>query len=127
LTIAGELPSQWLHRWPWMLFDGAIWLVAIYGATGRFDVNNTSVIVGATLAVASVAAVTHLLVGNLMSPCQVGHRRGSFEEHRPQPHRPGHRRWVAGLGLWADPLVAARSVPVVAGALAHQAAPGAVR
>jgi hypothetical protein len=33
VTMTAEQPSQWLHRWVWVLFDAAIWFAAIYGAT----------------------------------------------------------------------------------------------
>jgi len=66
---------------PGGLFDGAIWFVAIYGATWlRLDFEDTSLFVGGTLACTTAAAVVHLLVGAVIGPYAVGHRRGSFEE-----------------------------------------------
>ena len=120
MTVGGKRRRQWLHRWVWVLFDGAIWFVAMYCATWlRIDINNTSVIVGATLAFASVTALAHLLVGGLIGPYAVGHRRDLFEETTDL----GRTVLVTVVGLlvwavWADPLVVPRSVPVVAGALA---------
>src|ERR1019366_161376 len=115
-----EQRGEWLHRWAWVLFDGAIWFVAIYGATWlRFDFRDTPVLMGTTLAFAATAAVGHLLVGTVIGPYAVGHRRGSFEETTDIS------RTVAvttgGLLLWAlltTPQMVPPSVPVVAGALA---------
>ena len=120
MTIKAEQRGEWLHRWAWVLFDGAIWFVAIYGATWlRFDFRDTPVLMGTTLAFAATAAVGHLLVGTVIGPYAVGHRRGSFEETTDIS------RTVAvttgGLLLWAlltTPQMVPRSVPVVAGALA---------
>jgi FlaA1/EpsC-like NDP-sugar epimerase len=112
--------SEWLHRWVWVLFDAAIWFVAIYGATWlRFDFKRAPVLVATTLVFATAAVLGHLVVGALIGPYAVGHRRGSFEETTDIA-----RTVVvtsAGLAIWAllaDPVVVPRSVPVVAGALA---------
>jgi len=81
VTIAEEQPSRWLHRWVWVLFDGAIWFAAIYGATGlRFNFTNTDVLVDHTLLFACAAAGAHFVLGGLIGPYAVGHRRGSFDE-----------------------------------------------
>jgi FlaA1/EpsC-like NDP-sugar epimerase len=120
VTIAEEPPSRWLHRWVWVLFDGAIWFAAIYGATWlRFDFTNTDVLVDHTLAFASVAAVAHFLVGGLIGPYAVGHRRGSFEETTDLAGTV--LATASGLLVWAflaNPLIVPLSVPIVAGALA---------
>jgi len=120
VTSVTERHGEWLHRWVWLLFDAAIWFMAIYGATWlRFDFGDSRVFVGSTLAFASTAVVAHLIVGGLIGPYSVGHHRGSFEETTD----------LAGtvlatgsaLLIWAFlaiPLVVPRSVPVVAGALA---------
>jgi len=112
--------GEWLHRWVWVLFDAAIWFVAIYGATWlRFDFERPPVLVATTLVFAAAAVLTHLFVGALIGPYAVGHRRGSFEETTDI----GRTVVVTtgGLLVWAlmaNPLVVPRSVPVVAGALA---------
>ena len=112
--------SEWLHRWVWVLFDAAIWFVAIYGATWlRFDFKRAPVLVATTLVFAIAAVLGHLVVGAVIGPYAVGHRRGSFEETTDIA-----RTVVvtsAGLAIWAllaDPQVVPRSVPVVAGAFA---------
>ena len=112
--------SEWLHRWVWVLFDAAIWFVAIYGATWlRFDFKRAPVLVASTLVFAAAAVLGHLLVGTVIGPYAVGHRRGSFEETTDIA-----RTVVvtsAGLTIWAliaEPQVVPRSVPVVAGAFA---------
>jgi len=73
--------AEWLHRWVWVLFDGAIWFVAIYAATWlRYDFRRPPVLLATTLAFAAAATLGHLLVGAVIGPYAVGHRRGSFEE-----------------------------------------------
>jgi FlaA1/EpsC-like NDP-sugar epimerase len=115
-----EQRGEWLHRWVWVLFDGAIWFVAIYGATWlRFDFKRTPVLVAATLAFAVTAGLGHLLVGAVIGPYAVGHQRGSFEETTDLVLTV--LVTTTGLLVWAllaDPQVLPRSVPVVAGALA---------
>jgi FlaA1/EpsC-like NDP-sugar epimerase len=112
--------SEWLHRWVWVLFDAAIWFVAIYGATWlRFDFKIAPVLVASTLVFAAAAVIVHLFVGTVIGPYAVGHRRGSFEETTDI----GRTVVVtsAGLAIWAltaHPQVVPRSVPVVAGAFA---------
>ena len=54
MTTAAEQPSPWLHRW--VLMSGAIWIVAICGATWRFDFNDACVIAAAMLAFAYLTA-----------------------------------------------------------------------
>jgi FlaA1/EpsC-like NDP-sugar epimerase len=104
----------------WLLFDGAIWFTAVYGATWlRFDFLDVRVLVESTLAFAGAAAVVHMIVGAAIGPYAVGHRRGSFEESTEL----GGTVLVttSGLLVWAfaaTPLMVPRSVPVVAGALA---------
>jgi len=112
--------NEWLHRWVWVLFDAAIWFVAIFGATWlRFDFKHAQLFTATTLIFAAAAAIGHLCVGTVIGPYAVGHRRGSFEETTDIS------RTVivtaGGLVVWAliaDPQVVPRSVPVVAGALA---------
>ena len=103
-----------------MLFDAAIWFVAIYGATWlRFDFKRASVFVATTLVFAIAAGLGHFLVGAVIGPYAVGHQRGSFEETTDIVRTVAVT--AAGLAVWAliaDPQVVPRSVPVVAGALA---------
>jgi len=104
----------------WVLFDAAIWFVAIYGATWlRFDFKRASVFVATTLVFAIAAGLGHFLVGAVIGPYAVGHQRGSFEETTDIVRTVAVT--AAGLAVWAliaDPQVVPRSVPVVAGALA---------
>ena len=120
VTIAAEQRGDFLHRWVWVLFDGAIWFAAIYAATWlRFDFRNTPLFVGTTLEFAVAAVLGHLLVGAAIGPYAVGHARGSFEETTDLVRTV--LVTTVGLGTWAliaDPQVLPRSVPVVAGALA---------
>ena len=103
-----------------MLFDAAIWFVAIYGAAWlRFDFRGAPVLVTNTLGFAVAAAVGHFLVGAYIGPYAIGHLRGSFEEAIDI----GRTVLVttAGLMVWAlmaTPVVIPRSVPMVAGTLA---------
>jgi FlaA1/EpsC-like NDP-sugar epimerase len=112
--------SQWLSRWVWVLFDAMIWFAAIHGAAWlHFDFESAPALVVGTLAFASAAAAAHLLVGAVLGPYAVGHKRGSFEETTDL----GRTVLVTSSGLlvWAlvtVPLMVPRSVPVVAGALA---------
>jgi FlaA1/EpsC-like NDP-sugar epimerase len=104
----------------WALLDATVWFAAIYGAAWlRFDFESAPALVAGTLVFASAAAAAHLLVGAVLGPYAVGHKRGSFEETTDLG------RTVAvttgGLLVWAflvTPLMVPRSVPVVAGALA---------
>jgi len=109
-----------LHRWVWVVFDAAIWFVAIYGATWlRFDFKHSSLFVVTTLIFAVAAVIGHLVVGAVIGPYAVGHRRGSFEETTDIVRTVVVT--ATGLAVWAliaDPQVVPRSVPVVAGALA---------
>jgi len=104
----------------WVLFDAAIWFVAIYGATWlRFDFKYAPVFVAATLLFAVAAVAGHFLVGAFIGPYAVGHQRGSFEETTDISRTVVVT--TGGLVVWAliaDPPVIPRSVPVVAGALA---------
>ena len=112
--------SQWLSRWVWALLDATVWFAAIYGAAWlRFDFESAPALVAGTLVFASAAAAAHLLVGAVLGPYAVGHKRGSFEETTDLG------RTVAvtsgGLLVWAflvTPLMVPRGVPAVAGALA---------
>jgi FlaA1/EpsC-like NDP-sugar epimerase len=103
-----------------VLFDGGIWFAAIYGATWlRFDFEDTPVVVGSTMVFAAVAVGAHLLVGSVIGPYAVGHRRGSFEETADLSRTV--LVTTGGMLVWAlvaNPLMVPRSVPVVAGALA---------
>ncbi|HYO20511.1 MAG TPA: polysaccharide biosynthesis protein, partial [Dermatophilaceae bacterium] len=119
---SGELtrPGDWLYRWAWVVFDAAIWQVAIYASIWlRFDFMLAPVVLATTVEFAIAAGVGHLVVGALVGPYAIGHRRGSFEEAADIT-----RTVVivaAGLVVWAllaDPQVVPRSVPMVAGALA---------
>jgi FlaA1/EpsC-like NDP-sugar epimerase len=109
-----------LDRWVWVLFHAAIWFVAIYGATWlRFDFKHSSLFVVTTLIFAGAAVIGHLVVGAVIGPYAVGHRRGSFEETTDIVRTVVVT--AAGLVVWAlsaDPQVVPRSVPVVAAALA---------
>jgi len=115
-----ERRGQRLHRWVWVLLDAGIWFAAIYGATWlRFDFEQPSVFVNATLVFAVAAGLGHLLAGAVIGPYSVGHRRGSFEETTDLVRTV--LATTVALMAWAflsDPQVVPRSVPVVAGALA---------
>jgi hypothetical protein len=85
----------------------------------RCNFKAPALLVASTLAFASAAAITHLVVGAGLGPYAVGHRRGSFEETTDL----GRTVVVTSTGLlvWAlvaNPVVVPRSVPVVAGTLA---------
>jgi FlaA1/EpsC-like NDP-sugar epimerase len=92
--------------------------VAVYGATWlRFDFAAVAVLLSTTVEFALAAAIGHLVLGALIGPYSVGHRRGSFEETADLA------RTVLGitiaLQVWAMiavPIVVPRTVPVVAGA-----------
>jgi FlaA1/EpsC-like NDP-sugar epimerase len=120
VETTGNESNQWLQRWVWVLFDGGIWFVAIYVATWlRFDFENPSVFADATAGFAFAAGVGHLLVGAVIGPYAVGHRRGSFEETVDLGRTVALTSTVLlAWALLSDPLVVPRSVPVVAGALA---------
>src|SRR5450759_1085180 len=120
VTNGKEQRSLWLHRWMWLVFDAAIWFAAIYGATWlRYDFVDPAVLGSATLTFAAAATVTYLVVGVVIGPYAVEHRRGSFEE---TANLSGTVLATASaLLVWAfvaNPLIVPRSVPVVAGALA---------
>jgi FlaA1/EpsC-like NDP-sugar epimerase len=114
-----EQNNQWLHRWVWVLFDGVIWFVAIYAATWlRFDFTD-SPFFASTVAFASAAAVAYVLIGGLIGPYAVGHRRGSFEETTDLSQAViATTAVLVVLAMWADALRVPRSVPVVGGAVA---------
>lgn len=121
MTSGIERRSQWLYRWVWVLFDGAIWFLAIYGATWLiFDFSETTLLLQVpTIVLALAAGVVHLMVGAVIGPYAVGHRRGSFEETLDLSRTVlvttiALLAWVL---LIAPPMVP-RSVPVVAGPLA---------
>jgi len=121
VTSGIERRSQWLYRWVWVLFDGAIWFLAIYGATWLiFDFSETTLLLQVpTIVLALAAGVVHLMVGAVIGPYAVGHRRGSFEETLDLSRTVlvttiALLAWVL---LIAPPMVP-RSVPVVAGPLA---------
>jgi FlaA1/EpsC-like NDP-sugar epimerase len=120
VTIGVESRLERFHRWVWLLLDGAIWFIAIHAATWlRFDFRTPSTLVVATLGFAAAAGIIHLLVGTVIGPYAVGHRRGSFEETADL----GGTIVIttAALVIWAffaEPLIVPRSVPVIAGALA---------
>ena len=120
MTTGAKARRERLHRWVWVLFDAAIWFIAIYGATWlRLDFEHAPVFTKTTLLIAVAAVVGHLLIGAVVGPYKVGHQRGSFEETTDIS------RTViitaGGLMVWAliaNPQVVPRSVPVIAGALA---------
>jgi FlaA1/EpsC-like NDP-sugar epimerase len=120
LTSGAERRVKRLRRWTWLLFDSAIWFLAIYGATWlRFDFAETAVLVTNTATFAAAATLGHLVSGAIFGPYSVGHKRGSFEETTDL----GIAVIVTtcGLQIWAllaTPLLVPRSVPMVAGALA---------
>jgi FlaA1/EpsC-like NDP-sugar epimerase len=103
-----------------MLFDAAIWFVAIYVATWlRFDFKEAPVLIVGTLEFAAVAAVTHMVVGAMVGPYAVGHKRGSFEETADLGRTVVLTTVAMMVGaLIADPIVIPRMVPLVAGSLA---------
>jgi FlaA1/EpsC-like NDP-sugar epimerase len=104
----------------WLVFDAAIWFIAVYGATWlRFDFADPLVLTRATTTFATVAMVVYLLIGTAIGPYSVGHHRGSFEETTDLTGTV--LATASGLLIWAflaDPLVIPRSIPVVAGAFA---------
>ena len=104
----------------WLLFDAGIWFVAIYGATWlRFDFTDRSTLTHATLGFAGAAGVTYLVVGTLIGPYAVSHKRGSFEETTDLSGAVlATTSGLLILAFVANPLLVPRSVPVVAGALA---------
>jgi len=104
----------------WLLFDAVIWFVAVYGATWlRFDFEDTPVLVDATLTFALTAVVAHLLIGSLIGPYAVGHRRGSFEETTDLAVTVlATATALLNLVLVADRVTVPHSVPAVAGAFA---------
>jgi len=76
VKLTPEQQGGWRHCWGWVLLDAAIWFAAISGATWlRFDFKNTSVLAATTLAIAAAARVVHLLVGVVIGPHAVSHRR----------------------------------------------------
>jgi FlaA1/EpsC-like NDP-sugar epimerase len=112
--------NEWLHRWVWVLFDGAIWFVAVFAATWvRFDFKHDSLFVETTLVFALAAVLGHVFVGSVIGPYAVGHRRGSFEEATDISRTV--IATAAGLMVWAlvaNPPVVPRSVPAFAATLA---------
>jgi FlaA1/EpsC-like NDP-sugar epimerase len=117
---AAQHHGDLLHRWVWVLFDGGIWFLAIYGAVWlRFDFANASAFVATTLRFAVAAALGHLVVGTVIGPYAVGHVRGSFEETTELARTV--LVTTVGLMTWAllaDPHVVPHSVPLAAGAFA---------
>jgi FlaA1/EpsC-like NDP-sugar epimerase len=120
LTDVKTQHRAWLHRWVWLLFDAAMWFGAFYGATWlRYDFHEPFSLSGPLLRFAVAAALAYMLIGALIGPYSVGHRRGSFEETTE----------LAGTVLatgavlfmvtfFATSLIVPRSVPVVAAILA---------
>ncbi len=115
-----EQKRQWLHRWVWLLFDVLIWFVAIYAATWlRFDFEDTSVLVGDTFLFAASSSLTYAVIGAIIGPYSVGHRRGSFEETADLAGTTlATSSGLMLLVFFANDVIVPRSVPVVAGALA---------
>jgi len=120
LTSATGRRNQWLHRWVWLLFDAAIWFTAIYGATWlRFDFMDASMLTHGTLRFAGAACLAYLVVGTLIGPYSVGHKRGSFEETADLSGTVlATASGLLILAFFAKPLLVPRSVPVIAGTLA---------
>jgi len=120
VTPRGVQRNEWLHRWVWVLFDGAIWFAAVFAATWvRFDFKHDSLFVATTLVFAVAAVLGHVFVGAVIGPYAVGHRRGSFEEATDIGRTV--MATAAGLMVWAlvaDPPVVPRSVPAFAATLA---------
>lgn len=116
----GVKRNEWPQRWVWVVFDAAIWFVAIYGATwARFDSARASLFAAGTLIFAAVALIGHLVVGSFIGPYALGHRQVSFEETTDIARTVVVT--TAGLVSWAllaDPQVVPRSVPVVGGTVA---------
>jgi FlaA1/EpsC-like NDP-sugar epimerase len=104
----------------WVLFDGAIWFLAICGATwlaSDFKSAPLLVVPVPILVFASAAAGVHVLVGAVIGA--VGHRRGSFEETVDLSRTVVVTSvLLLGWALLADSHSIPRSVPVVAGPLA---------
>ena len=109
-----------LGRWAWAAADAFAWFLSVFAATWfRYDFDPRATFQIGTFVFAVVAVATHLLVGALIGPYVVGHKRGSFEE----VYDIARTLAVATppLAIWAlvaNPLVVPRSVPFVAGALA---------
>lgn len=109
-----------LGRWAWAVTDGLAWFVSVFTATWfRYDFDPEQTFRVGTVVFACVAVATHLVVGALIGPYVVGHKRGSFEE----AYDIARTLAVAAppLAVWAlvaNPIVVPRSVPFVAGALA---------
>jgi len=111
--------GNWLHRWVWVLFDGALWFVAIYTATWlRFDFTRTDLFVDTTATFAIAAGLGHLLIGGLIGPYRAGHKRGPVEQ-TPDLVRSVLVTTII-LSVWAlltNPQVLPRSVPAIGGVL----------
>ena len=112
--------SQWLHRRAWLLLDAVIWFVAIYGATWlRYDFVDPSLLGHTTLTFAGAASLAYLVVGSLIGPYAIGHKRGSFEETAALSGTVlATSSGLFLLAFFSAPLMVPRSVSVVAGALA---------
>ena len=109
-----------LGRWTWAALDALAWFVSVFVATWlRYDFDLRLTGTAGTVLFAGTAVVIHLVVGSLIGPYVVGHKRGSFEEAADI----ARTMMVATppLAIWAllaQPVVVPRSVPFVAGALA---------
>lgn len=120
MTRQTEERREWLGRWAWALIDALAWFVSVFTATWfRYDFGPEQTFRVGTFAFACIAVATHLVVGALIGPYVVGHKRGSFEE----AYDIARTLAVAmpPLAVWAlvaNPIVVPRSVPFVAGALA---------
>jgi FlaA1/EpsC-like NDP-sugar epimerase len=104
----------------WLPLDAMIWFGAVYGATWiRYDFEDSFNLLGPTLLFAAVAGLTYIVIGAVIGPYSVGHRRGSFEE---TTELAGTVLATASglilLAFFATPMIVPRSVPVVAGILA---------
>lgn len=108
------------RRWGWALVDAVVWVLAVVAATWlRYDFDLSLALKPGPFVFAGVAVVGHLIVGALVGPYVVGHRRGSFEEAADLAVTVAVV--MAPLTVWAlsaDPIVVPRSIPLAAAVFA---------
>ena len=119
ITAKARVRRDRVLRWLWAVVDAGIWMVAVCGATWlRFDFALNSVFAPGILRFALIGAVGYVVVGAVIGPYAIGHRRGSFEETLDVARTVA----VSMLGVCAWVLLAQppipRSIPVMAGVLA---------